>query len=263
ERVRHVAVRAYTPLPPSGAAVVENRFIGDWLVYGGRHHWPSQPPGQREAVAPPSLMAVPLARPREAVRLAPTHNAIRIDRIGADAVVTGYGGSEGLSLSYVSLAAGRPALAATALLRGRFESEGRSHAFNAWQRGDGGGLIAFPTRASPDQSHRYRLDGESSDVSFVTVSPARALSPAGQLSARAGRGASGYRCEVSCIDWYGNSRPIFTGGRTFALLGSELVEGRMEGGRILELARLDLTGTPATRDRAGARAAPELIPLEP
>jgi hypothetical protein len=49
---------------------------------------------------------------------------------------------------------------------------------------------------------------------------------------------------VSCIDWYGNSRPIFTGGRIFALLGTELVEGRIERGRIAELARLDLTGSP-------------------
>ena len=34
---------------------------------------------------------------------------------------------------------------------------------------------------------------------------------------------------MSCVDWYGNARPIFLGGRVFALLGYELVEGRLSG----------------------------------
>ena len=40
------------------------------------------------------------------------------------------------------------------------------------------------------------------------------------------------------------SRPIFTGGRIFALMGTDLVEGRMAAGRIGEVGRLDLTRTP-------------------
>jgi hypothetical protein len=55
------------------------------------------------------------------------------------------------------------------------------------------------------------------------------------------KAASGYSCAVSCVDWYGNSRAIFTGGRIFALMGTELVEGRLSSGRIGELGRLDLT----------------------
>jgi hypothetical protein len=55
-------------------------------------------------------------------------------------------------------------------------------------------------------------------------------------------GVAGYTCEVSCIDWYGNSRPIFTGGRVFALTGTELVEGRLERGRIREIGRLSIAG---------------------
>jgi hypothetical protein len=238
--VRHASASAYTPLPAIGAGQIENRFIGDWLVYGGRRGWTSEP----EEGRPPPFVAVPLARPKAAVRLAIPHNAVRVDRIGGDAVVSGYGGIDGISLSYVSLAGGRPALSSTATLAGRFESEGRSHAFNAWQRPDGSGLIAFPTSKSIARSHRSWSDSESSDLSFVAVSPARTLAAAGELAARAGR-AGGYKCDVSCLDWYGNSRPIFTGGRIFALLGTELVEGRMEGGRIHELARLDLTGRPA------------------
>ena len=51
------------------------------------------------------------------------------------------------------------------------------------------------------------------------------------------------QCQASCVDWYGNARPIFLGGRIFALLGYELVEGRMAsrgwpGERIEELRRV-------------------------
>ena len=240
--VRHASASAYTPLPAIGAGRIENRFIGDWLVYGGRRGWASEPEEGGEA---PPLVAVPLARPKAAIRLALPHNAVRVDRIGTDAVVSGYGGADGISLSYVRLEPGRPAVTATATLAGRFESEGRSHAFNAWRRPDGSGLIAFPTSSSIARSHRRWSDSESSDLSFVAVSTAGTLASAGELAARAGRAERGYRCDVSCLDWYGNSRPVFTLGRIFGLLGTELVEGRMAGGRVRELARLDLTGRPA------------------
>lgn len=46
---------------------------------------------------------------------------------------------------------------------------------------------------------------------------------------------------MSCIDWYGNARPIFTGGRLLALINSELVEGALENGKVAEINRIDLT----------------------
>ncbi|HEX8668559.1 MAG TPA: hypothetical protein VF727_09345 [Allosphingosinicella sp.] len=53
-------------------------------------------------------------------------------------------------------------------------------------------------------------------------------------------------CEASCVDWYSNARPIFLGNRTFALLGYQLVEGRLERGRVREVARIDFSPRPAT-----------------
>jgi hypothetical protein len=40
------------------------------------------------------------------------------------------------------------------------------------------------------------------------------------------------------VDWYGNARPLFLRGRIFALLGYELVEGQVQGGRMRELRRV-------------------------
>jgi hypothetical protein len=245
--IRHVSDRGYADLPPIAEGVLENRFVGQWLVYGGRTGSDGALNGNG-APTRSTLVAVPLARPGDAIRLALPHNALRIERAGSDAVVTGYRDARGLSLSYVSLAGARPRIAATTLLARRFESEGRSHAFNAWIRSDGSGLIGLPTTVQTSRSGRGWSVSASSELSFIAVASDKSLSHAGQLAPRArptGRNArSAYRCEVSCIDWYGNSRPIFTGGRIFALMGTDLVEGRMGSGRIGEVGRLDLTGRP-------------------
>jgi hypothetical protein len=47
---------------------------------------------------------------------------------------------------------------------------------------------------------------------------------------------------VSCVDWYGNARPIFYKGRVFALLGYELVEADISRGRVRETDRTNLLG---------------------
>lgn len=53
-------------------------------------------------------------------------------------------------------------------------------------------------------------------------------------------------CVISCVDWYGNARPIFIGNRVFALMGYELVEGRVQGERIVERRRTNFF-LPVTR----------------
>lgn len=245
-RVRRTSDRAYAALPAVEGDQLENRFIGDWLVYAGRVGWSGLPDEGRAAAQTSSLFAVPLARPTGAVRLPLPHTPIRIERAGGDAVVTGYRGMEGLSLSYLSLGSA-PRIASTTLLRRRFESEGRSHAFNAWIRSDGSGLIGIPTSLREWRAGRGWSDSESSELSFIAVGADKSLSSAGELAPGPRDGSPGYRCRVSCVDWYGNSRPIFTGGRVFALMGTDLVEGRLANGRIAELARLDLTGPARAR----------------
>jgi len=45
------------------------------------------------------------------------------------------------------------------------------------------------------------------------------------------------------VDWYGNSRPLFLRGRVFALMGYEIVEGRLGRGGISELQRVSFAPT--------------------
>jgi hypothetical protein len=80
----------------------------------------------------------------------------------------------------------------------------------------------------------------------------RRFSPAGELGARPGD-AIDDDCQASCVDWYGNARPIFMGGRIFALLGYELVEGRMERGRIGEVRRTNFAPRLAGLERPAGK----------
>ena len=241
--VRHIAPAVYAPLPPIEGGQLENRFVGDWLVYGGRTGWDSSAPDANRPPVRSSLYAVPIARPWATARLTIPHNAIRIERTGNDAIVTGYRDGKGLSISYVGLGA-RPRIASTTLLASRFESEGRSHAFNALVRRDGSGLLGLPTTVREWRSGRGWSDSNASALSFIAFDPAKRLDPAGELTPGDGKPAGDYACAVSCIDWYGNSRPIFTGGRILALMGTDLVEGRLDKGRMREIGRVDLTARP-------------------
>ncbi len=82
--------------------------------------------------------------------------------------------------------------------------------------------------------------GDDSAAVLYLRSQALHLSGHGALAAAGGeRRDDG--CIASCVDWYGNARPIFLGGRVFALLGYELVEGAMDARGLRERRRVDFT----------------------
>ncbi len=238
-----------TAVPSPGKRQVENRFADNWLVYGGRDGWGSRPPDMDDeddnarAKLTTKLVAVPVKKPRNAQVIDLPHNIIRTERVGNDMMVNGYHDDSGLNMTLVGL--GKSAqVTSTLFLDKRYESEGRSHAFNATLAADGSGLIGIPTVTAEWESGRYVWRSDSSDISFVTKAPLGKLDSAGALAATPKDKVAthpDYRCEVSCIDWYGNSRPIFTGGRIFGLMGTALVEAEMAEGKVREKARIDLT----------------------
>lgn len=257
-------------VPSLTASYVQQRFAGDWLVYGGRKGWTGYPPDDADygddSGAPEfgNVIAVPLRRTGDAQVIPVDHSVLRLERVGPDRLVaTGYHDAAGLEFTLFGL--GKQArIVGRATLPKRFESEGRSHAFNATSAPDGSGILAIPTVADVEGNGRWWWRSRASDLSFLTMDKAGGLHPAGELVATLAEDvavAPGYTCEVSCIDWYGNSRPIFTGGRIFGLLGTQLVEAKMGdadrgGGVIEEIERLDLTG-PVGSEAAIAFAKPE------
>jgi hypothetical protein len=238
---------AYEALPDIGAGSYEARFTEDYLVYAGRAETGTTPPAPGRRVPPGRVVAVPLERPNQALVLQAPHGAIRLERVGDDMVLTGYRDRGGLALTYLDLG-GEPRLAETFTLRDRFETEGRSHAFNSRVDADGAGLIGIPTAGRDGDPSRHPWESADSDVSFLRFDAEGRLSNLGALSAGENAVDPAYRCEVSCVDWYGNARPVFTDGRIFALTGAELVEGRIaRSGTIEELRRVNLTAPPPQR----------------
>jgi len=75
------------------------------------------------------------------------------------------------------------------------------------------------------------------------------LEEAGELRASAEK-VKDDGCRASCVDWYGNARPLFVHGRIIAMLGYDLVEGNLsDDGRIRELRRVSYAPQGLTASR--------------
>jgi hypothetical protein len=240
---REVPLDYYRPLPrPTGQSWnFHNRFAGDFLLYGAGGYDQRQPAG--------TVFAAPVRRDGGPVaELSVPHAVDRIELLGRDAMVVG-AGPEGLGFSSVELAPGaRPRLGDRYVHPAAREGETRSHAYFFSpdpETPDGAnGILGLPVaRNAPRGAPRFL--GNSAAMLFLKRIERR-LSPAGELEARA-QNAVDDNCVASCVDWYGNARPIFLGQRTFALLGYELVEGRVERGRIREVDRVDFAPPPRPR----------------
>lgn len=240
--VRTASQARYAQAPSLGPDVhaFENRFTDDYVVYGARESYWARSPDQEDPAKTARVVALPVKRPGDAVMMTAPHDVSRIERLGADIVTTGYQDWKGLSVSMIDLDAA-PRIADTVKMEGRYESEGRSHAFNARLDADRSGVMGIPTVAVPAESYRFWWRSEESDVSFLTYDKDGRIALAGDLLAGKDTVDPSYTCEVSCIDWYGNSRPSFIGERIYALSGTEIIEGRLAEGKVMEVRRVNLT----------------------
>ncbi|MEP9403163.1 beta-propeller domain-containing protein [Sphingomonas silueang] len=226
--------RAYRALPlePYPHWSFHNRFVGRWLLYAAGEF--------AEGARTKTVFAAPLDGGPVA-RLPVPHGVDRIDIMGSDAVAIGNDARTQLGFSAIELAGAAPRLGDTSLLPAAREGERRSQAF--FYRPDPGsadgasGILGLPVTRDLREEAAARLLGSGSAIAFLRRE-ARRFRPAGELAART-EGVRDDGCVASCVDWYGNARPIFLNGRIFALMGYELVEGRLRDGRIVEAGRID------------------------
>ena len=122
------------------------------------------------------------------------------------------------------------------------QGELRSHGFFYRADGRDTGILGLPIRG-PGRPGYAHLDEGSASVLFLHNRATR-FEELGELAAGMD-GAVEDGCIVSCVDWYGNARPLFLRGRIFALLGYEIVEGRVVNGRIRETRRISYAPRPA------------------
>jgi hypothetical protein len=227
---------SYQPLPGGGGYGLQNRYVGAYLLYGnpgnaGRRKadqaWPRQP-----------VYAVRWADAASVQALSLPHGVERIEALGNDAVVIG---AQGRDLHFSSIRLGETAAIATRYIRAdAAQGESRSHGFFYKPQAVNEGVIGLPILATDE---RPSLKKSSASVLYLRNS-ALQLSELGALGARPGP-APDDGCRASCVDWYGNARPLFLQGRVFALLGYELVEGALKDGQVREVRRISYA--PAAR----------------
>ncbi len=235
---RQVPRARYRFLPSVPGWSFHNRFAGDYVLYGAGTYG--------EGAKRSNLIAARL-RDGRVTRLPVPHSVDRIELLGRDAMVIG-GAQRGLGFSTVELDGEGPDLGDRYVHPDSAEGESRSHAFFFSpdpQAPDGAsGTVGLPVAKRADPA-LARFFGSSAAMVFLRRD-ARRLAPAGELAAQT-RGIVDDDCKASCVDWYGNARPIFWNGRTFALLGYELVEGRRAGGQIRERRRVNFAPPAAAR----------------
>ncbi|HEX8062346.1 MAG TPA: beta-propeller domain-containing protein [Allosphingosinicella sp.] len=234
---RQVPRARYRFLPSVPGWEFHNRFAGDHVLYGA---------GTDGGPARSNLVAARL-RDGRVTRLSVPHSVDRIELLGRDAMVIG-GANRGLGFSTVELDGDAPDLGDRYVHPDSAEGESRSHAFFFSPDPDApdgaSGTVGLPVAKRSDPA-LARFFGSSAAMVFLRREQRR-LSPAGELEART-KGVVDDDCKASCVDWYGNARPIFWGGRTFALLGYELVEGALASGRIREVGRISFAPGTAAR----------------
>ncbi len=225
---------AYRDLPdlPRRAEPFHNRFVGDRLIYGSGNGWgrpsaTSRMPLQVHHYADPAAPTEQLILP---------HGVDRIEALGADGLVAG---TDGENFHFTSLKLGsRTSIAGRHVQLDAAQGELRSHGFFFRETGDGEGMLGLPMRGggAPGWAHLFHGSARVlylgvEDLEFSELGALRSDPKAGRRDA----------CFTSCMDWYGNARPIFYRGRVFALMGYELVEGRVEDGTLREVRRVDMS----------------------
>ena len=219
---------SYRALPRANGHALQNRYVGSYLLYGTGAGW-----RRPQTTLHSALYAIRYAVDAEAHGVALAHGVDRIEALGNDAVVVG---TDGRDLHFTSVRLAQRAQAADRYTRvNAAQGETRSHGFYYKPDGDEQGLVGLPIIGGGRSAARH-LRHESAALLFLRNKSLK-LSEAGALESRAMSGAND-GCRASCVDWYGNSRPLFLRNRVFALMGYEIVEGRLANGGITELQRV-------------------------
>jgi hypothetical protein len=222
------AAESYKALPRPNGHAIQNRYVGQHLLYGAGAGW-----RRAQRTLSSQVYALRYAGDAPAHEVVLAHGVDRIEALGADAVVVG---SDGRDLHFTSLSlAGTPVARDRYTRRDAAQGETRSHGFYYKPEGDNGGLVGLPVIGGGQAASR-QLRQNSAAVLFLRNQSLR-LTELGALDSQPGVGTND-ACRASCVDWYGNARPLFVNNRVFALMGYEIVEGRVAGNQIAEVQRV-------------------------
>ncbi|MEJ7624644.1 MAG: beta-propeller domain-containing protein [Pyrinomonadaceae bacterium] len=221
------SIHLYRELPKPEGYTFQNRFVGGYLLYGTGSGW-----GQPKNIESANLFAVDW-KTGDVDNLRLDHGVDRIEQMGKDAVVIGTNGQD---LHFSPIRLGRsPTVMANYVRKNAAQGELRSHGFFYKSDGTDSGLLGLPIARGGRPGYRH-LKEDSAAILFLQ-NRGLGFTDIGELEAK--NASTNDNCKASCVDWYGNARPLFIRNRVFALLGYELVEGSVSGNRIGETRRVN------------------------
>ena len=224
-----VPASSYRRLPKPQGYTFQNRFVGNYLIYGTGSGWgyPTKQANQS------NLFIVDWSRGNSHQWTLP-HGVDRIEQMGSDAVIVG---TDGKNLHFSSLRLGQwPEIVSRYTRPDASQGELRSHGFFYKPDGDDTGMLGLPISV-PGRAGYKHLFRDSAAILFLRNESLQ-FREVGELGSQPERAVDD-QCRASCVDWYGNARPLFLRGRVFALLGYEIVEGKLDDGRMHELRRVN------------------------
>ena len=233
----------YYPLPrPTRGHSIQNRYIDDFLVYGSGTTWGrSTTTTDRQ---PKVAYLMNYRHPRiQPVELPIDHSVDRIEALGNYPLMVGTKGGD-LYFSTISakVRASTDSIEVAQVgeyrLEGAAQGETRSHGFFYKPSDDRNGILGLPFQGS-GHGGWSQLKKVSNGIVYLGNDNLK-LNDLGILASSPSPNTNDH-CQASCTDWYGNSRPLFIRGRIFALMGYELVEGKIVGKNMTEEQRIDFT----------------------
>ena len=220
---------SYRKLPRPEGYAFQNRFVGNYLIYGTGSGWGY--PKQNEDKW--NLFVVDWKR-GDSHQMKLGHGVDRIEQMGSDAVVVG---TDGKNLHFSSIRLGQwPEIVSRYMRAEASQGETRSHGFFYKPDGDNSGMLGLPISVPGRAGYKHLF--ENSAAILFLKNDSLQFREVGELGSQPDK-AIDDQCRASCVDWYGNARPLFLRGRVFALLGYEIVEGRLDDGRMHELRRVN------------------------
>jgi hypothetical protein len=223
-----VQASSYRALPKPEGYNFQNRFVSGYLIYGTGSGW-----GYQQKTDKSNLFLVDWKR-GNSHQLTLPHGVDRIEQMGADAVVVG---SDGKNLHFSSVRLAQwPEIVSRYTRQGASQGELRSHGFFYKPEGENTGTLGLPISVPGRPGYKHLFE-DSAAILFLRNDSLQ-FHVVGELGSQPEK-AIDDQCRASCVDWYGNARPLFLRGRVFALLGYEIVEGTLDDGRMRELRRVN------------------------
>lgn len=218
----------YRELPKPEGYTFQNRFVGEHVLYGTGSGW------DRPREGSSNLYAVNWVN-GDVSKLKLDHGVDRIEQVSSDAVIVGANGSD-LYFTPIKLDA-KPDVRRSFVRKNAAQGELRSHGFFYKPTDKDSGFLGLPIARGGRSGYRHLVD-DSAAILFIRNDDLD-FSEVGELASRTK--SANDNCKASCVDWYGNARPIFIRNRVFALLGYELVEGELSRSGISELRRTNFS----------------------